>query len=130
YGWVRSVMTCVEFQNLWQQRLDGAPLPERSIFERHLAECPDCRLHHAAAGRLEEGLRLLQLPAPPNALTRRIVDRLLAERQSRKLVRQRLLIAAAVAASVVIASVIGYSKWANNPTTPGPIDVPEAKHER
>ena len=53
-------MTCSLYQDLLQQRLDGVGPEASDDVRRHLAECPECRALDAAAGRLREGLRLLQ----------------------------------------------------------------------
>jgi hypothetical protein len=96
-------MSCAEWDNALQERLDGGPASGRPGLEPHLATCPTCRERHAAARRLEEGLRLLAPPSPPAGLADRIVGRVLAEHRARLHRRHQLLRAvAAVAAAVLL----------------------------
>jgi anti-sigma factor RsiW len=99
-------MNCSESHDLLQQRLDGEALADRAALERHLAQCPDCRTLHAAAGRLEEGLRHISPPVPPPGLGTAIVARALADRRARR--RRRVLGGMALAASLLLAVWVGY----------------------
>jgi hypothetical protein len=73
---------------------------------------------------------MLQLPVPPDGLARRIVNHVLAEGQSRVRFRRRVLVGAALAASVLVAAVIGYSRWPSNQTAPAAIEASVAHRER
>jgi hypothetical protein len=96
-------MNCTDWENLLQERLDGGPAADRPGLEPHLAACPSCRERHAAARRLEEGLRLLAPPAPPAGLSGRVAARVLDDRHARLRRRHRLLrTVAAVAAAVLL----------------------------
>jgi len=101
-------MSCSEFQQRLQQRLDGEPKPEPNPIERHVVQCSACRALEAAADRLEEGLRLLRPPAAPDDLGQRIVAGVLAD-QRHRLRYRRLALAGAVAASLLLAVFLGYS---------------------
>jgi hypothetical protein len=96
-------MNCADSENLLQERLDGGAA-DRPGLEPHLAVCPTCRERHAAARRLEEGLRQLTPPAPPAGLTGRVATRVLADRDARLLRRRRLLrtVAAVAAAGLLV----------------------------
>jgi hypothetical protein len=120
-------MKCREFQDRWQRRLDGQPVVEAGELEGHLAECPTCRGLDAAARRLEFGLRVLpSLESPPD-LADRIVTVVLRDRWERLRWRRRVLVAASLAASLLVA-VAGYS-WlrlsrttaSSVPATPVPL---------
>ncbi|OAI53575.1 hypothetical protein AYO44_04070 [Planctomycetaceae bacterium SCGC AG-212-F19] len=96
-------MNCTEAQDLLQRRLDGAGSDHPAGLAQHLAACGECRLLHAAAGRLEEGLRLMPRPMPrpmpPPALRTSIVAGVLADRR-RIQRRRRVVFGMALAASV------------------------------
>src|SRR5262249_3965595 len=81
-GW-DATMNCPECQDLLQYRLDGRAPHDPVPVEPHLAGCADCREWYSAAGRLEDGLRLLTPPAPPSGLTDRVVALALADRRRR-----------------------------------------------
>jgi anti-sigma factor RsiW len=95
-------MNCTECQQRLQDRLDGAAGTDRSDLETHLAGCPFCRACHAAARRLQEGLRRLPPPRTPAGLTGRIVQRVLAERRARRRRRRWMAMGVAVAATVAL----------------------------
>lgn len=100
-------MNCIESQDLLQRRLDGESVLDTAALQRHLAVCADCRRLHAAAGRLEEGLKLLpRLTAPPE-LAANLAARVLAERRSRQQLR-RLRMTSVLAASVLLALLVAY----------------------
>src|SRR5262245_51163390 len=121
-------MNCVECQELLNDRLDGLPVTHPMALERHLADCPSCRDLSAAAGRLEEGLRHLVLPAPPAGMTDRIVTEVLADRRRRRgLVPRRLRVAVALAASLFLVLVAG-DQLLRSPTTM-PVPLPEPQPE-
>ena len=104
-------MSCSEFQRLLQQRLDGEPQPESNPSERHTAQCPACRALEATAERLEEGLRRLRPPVVSDDLGQRIVAGVLAERRQRDRLRyRRLALVGAVAAGLLLAVFLGYSR--------------------
>jgi predicted anti-sigma-YlaC factor YlaD len=105
-------MNCTESHDLLQQRLDGEPIADRAALDQHLSACLDCRLLHAAAGRLEDGLRLLTPPAVSTALTTMIVDQVLDDRLHRLRVR-RWFTTAALAASLLLAVFLGYATWSS-----------------
>jgi len=117
-------MNCPACENLLQDRLDGAPAgPSSAALAEHLASCPVCRERHAAAGRLEEGLRLLTPPAPPPVLSRRMVDAVLAERRGR-LRRQRWArVAVGLAAAVLLFVLL--DKERPQPVQDKPVPPPE-----
>jgi len=96
-------MNCTECQDLLQLHLDGTSLGDRTGLDRHLAACPDCRGLHAAAMRLEDGLRLYTPPAPSFDLASRIVGEVLADRRNRLRSRRRWYAGAALAASLLLA---------------------------
>jgi hypothetical protein len=99
-------MNCTESHDLLQQRLDGEPIADRAALDHHLSACPDCRVLHAAAGRFEDGLRLLTPPTPPTGLVLTITRRVLDDRRQR-LRRRRWFAAAALAAGLLLAVFLG-----------------------
>lgn len=111
-------MNCLDAQHWLQERLDGRPF-DRAALDAHLDHCADCAAQHAAAGRLLDGLRLLVAPQPPAGLRDQVVARVLADQRARRR-RVRLLTALAVAASLLVAGLAGYS-WL---LPPGPPVVP------
>jgi anti-sigma factor RsiW len=112
-------MNCLQSHQLLQQRLDGDAVSNAGLDE-HLAACPQCQALHAAAARLQAGLRLLPVPAPPPGLNARIVAQVRADRRRRSV---RLVLAlSAVAAGLLVACLLGYS-WVHStlaPAVPGP----------
>lgn len=70
---------CTASERVLLDRLDGAPVAGLAALKHHLATCAACRQLHAAAGRLEDGLRLLPRPVAPPGLTDRIVAAVLAD---------------------------------------------------
>jgi predicted anti-sigma-YlaC factor YlaD len=100
-------MNCPECLDLLQQRLDGVPQGAPSELDRHLAGCPDCRAQHAAAGRLEAGLRLLPAVTPPGDLAGRIAGEVFAERRALRRRRGGLAAGAALAASMLLVFLLG-----------------------
>lgn len=113
-------MNCSDCQELLQQSLDGTPLANRATFDRHVAECSECRGWHAAAQRLTAGLRLLAAPVPPPGLTARIVSGVLAERFARQRFRRQLTVGAALAASLLVAALGGYFWTRSADVNPAP----------
>jgi len=105
-------MNCTESHDLLQQRLDGEPIADRAALDQHLSACSDCRLLHAATGRLEDGLRLLTPPAALPALTMTIVDCVLDDRR-RRLRARRWFTATALAASLLLAVFLGSAAWSS-----------------
>src|SRR5262249_45400658 len=105
-------MNCIEAQDLLQRRLDGAPIDDTAALAQHLIGCADCRTLHAAAGRLEHGLRVMRPAVPPPALRVSIVTGVLADQGARR--RRRVLIGMALAASVLLAVSVGISSYDSN----------------
>ncbi len=96
-------MNCTQSHDLLQQRLDGLAPADQAALDRHLADCGECRRLHAAAARLEEGLRLLSPPLPPPGLAARIAARATADRRRRLLtVRVPALLGAAAVLFVAV----------------------------
>lgn len=95
-------MTCAECLERLQERLDGVRAPDAAELSAHLADCPACRSLHAAAGRLEQGLRALPPPCPPADLADRIALRVLAERRRPARWRRGLFLGLALAASLFL----------------------------
>ncbi|HZT83613.1 MAG TPA: zf-HC2 domain-containing protein [Gemmataceae bacterium] len=119
------MLTCADCQRLLHERLDGAT-PDRAALEGHLAECPQCAPWHAAAGLLEQGLRLATPPAPPPALADRLVAAVLADRR-RRARRRRFVAAAALAAGLLLAA-LALRLW---PRPAGePVDPPDVADVR
>jgi predicted anti-sigma-YlaC factor YlaD len=102
---------CLEFKERLQQHLDRQPIELSGELEQHVATCPECRQWQQAALRLEEGLRQLPPPLPPAGLADRIVAQALADRQATLRFRRRALMVAALAASVLLMALAGYSTW-------------------
>jgi hypothetical protein len=98
-------MNCRECQDLVQRYLDGDPDVLGPALDRHLSVCPSCRMLHAAAQRLCEGLRFVPFSVPPRDLAPRIVVRVLRQRRQR---RRRLWTVTAVAASLLLVIGTGY----------------------
>ncbi len=118
-------MNCPQCHDRLQQRLDG--VPPGDDHDGHLAACPECRDWHAAAGRLEEGLRLITPPAPPSGLTNRVVASVLADhRRRRSAWRRAARTAVALAAGLLVVVLVGdhlgrvHSPAPLPPVPPGP----------
>jgi len=115
-------MNCLDCQALLQQRLDGLPTLRTPEFDQHLAQCAACRELDAAARLLDHGMRSLSRPAPSDALAARIVQAALADRDlRRRRVRLRLIMTAALAASILLLMFTGYLL----PTKDRPRDNPD-----
>jgi hypothetical protein len=95
-------MNCLQCQQLLQDRLDGLPPTDTAGMNRHLADCPRCRGERSAAGRLEEGLRLLSPPMAPGRLSDRIVSAVCDDQLRRRRVRRLVRLGLAVAASLLL----------------------------
>jgi len=95
-------MNCLQCQQLLQDRLDGLPPTDTAEMNRHLAACPRCRGEHGAAGRLEEGLRLLSPPLPPARLSERIVSAVRDDQVRRRRVRRVVRLGLAAAACLLL----------------------------
>jgi hypothetical protein len=109
-------MNCLESQQLLQQYLDGESIDHASL-DAHLRACADCAGLHAAAQRLQEGLRLRVPLAVPAGLRERTVAAVIADRRSRR--RRRLLAGLALAASLLLAALAGYyGLWRTEETSP------------
>src|SRR5271166_1397366 len=106
-------MNCLECQDVLQQRLDGDPIADRAALDLHLAACAECRARHAAAQRLEEGLRGTPRPTPPADLTDRTVARVLDDRLRRLRLRRR--VGFLLAASLLLAAVGAYFSLQSGP---------------
>ncbi len=104
-------MFCSESHQRLQQRLDGEAIADRGELDRHLADCPACRDLYASAQRLEECLQSLTSIAPPADLSQRIIGRWLEELRAHARRRRRLLVGVGVAAALLTAVFLGYSRW-------------------
>jgi BMFP domain-containing protein YqiC len=101
-------MNCLESQEQIQRYLDGELADTgQGDFAAHLLLCPDCREQYGAAQCLLEGLRLLPQSRPPAGLGKRICRQIMVECGRAKRLR-RLVIASTVAASLLLASWVGY----------------------
>jgi hypothetical protein len=117
-------MNCLQCQQLLQDRLDGLTAIDTAEMNRHLAACAACQGSFAAAGRLEEGLRLLAPPAPPPRLSDRIVTAVLDAQRRRRRVRRFARVGLAVAASLLL--VLTFADHRPLPPAPTPAPTPEA----
>jgi hypothetical protein len=117
-------MKCSDYHHQWQERLDEGAPSARPGSDEHLAECAECRSLQAAAGRLEEGLRLLRPPLPPLGLAARTTATVLAERRGRL---RRRWYGCAVAASVMLVAWAAYRGL--GPFGPVPPETPVVRQE-
>jgi hypothetical protein len=107
-------MNCLECQDILQRRLDGGPTAPNPALDQHLAQCAPCRVRHAAARRLLDGLRAYPQPALPAAFAARVVDAVLRDRARRRArVRRSLYVTAALAASILFMLLIAYIRQPN-----------------
>src|SRR5262249_23232013 len=104
----RRAMNCSQAHDLLQQRLDGEPIADRAALDQHLAQCGECRQLHAAAARLEDGLRVVPRLSPPAGLGASMVAAALDERGARAL-RPLRMVGAALAAGLLLAVVAGWA---------------------
>lgn len=95
-------LNCSASEQALMDRLDGLPITDSAALARHLARCPACRELHAAAGRLDEGLRRAPSPVPPPYLSDRIVAAVLADSSPPRRWPQQTRRALALAASVLL----------------------------
>jgi len=111
-------MNCPESRDLLQRRLDSSAFSNVHMpaLERHLAGCRPCRELHTAATRLREGLAQLCRAEPAIDLSERIQNKVL---QARRQSTRRLALAAAVAASLLLAFML-YSRRTTSVDAPGP----------
>jgi anti-sigma factor RsiW len=120
-------MNCLESRELLQQQLDGQPI-DRAALREHLVSCAECAALHAAAGRLQEGLRLLAAPLLPAGMRERVLFKILAEQCARRR-RRRMLAGAALAASLLVALAAGfYALRPAEPTIPAGALLSAAEH--
>jgi hypothetical protein len=111
-------MSCHAYRDLLNQRLDGTAPPGAGGAE-HLRECPSCRALAAAARRLDEGLRLLALPAAPPELAARVVARVVADRRRTRRRRRRWVVTVGLAAGLLLALGLRLD-WRGHPASPAP----------
>lgn len=102
------MMNCSLSHDLLQQRLDGEAIPDRAALDYHLNTCPECRGLHAAASRLEEGMRLFVPPALPTHLTTALVGQIMADQRARLRSRRIWIGSVAVAAALLLALGVSY----------------------
>jgi hypothetical protein len=109
-------VSCRAYHDLLQRVLDGDPVADRATLERHLGECPACRELHAAADRLQRGLRLLTPPRPPAALAARLSAAVLADRRARRRTWLRRYVGLALAAAAcLLAAFLTKPFWLGGP---------------
>jgi hypothetical protein len=96
-------MTCREFLDLVQQRLDGAGALSETGLENHLRECPACADRFRAARLLSQGLRLLAPPLPPPGLERQISSSVRSALRRRRLARRGAIAGSLAAAAILVA---------------------------
>jgi hypothetical protein len=99
-------MNCLECQDLLQRRLDGEAVIISPAMRRHLAACPSCRVLHASGQVLLGELRTVPAPALAGDFSQRMTVMVLRDRRQRK--RLRLVVTAALAASLLIMALAGY----------------------
>lgn len=117
---------CTASEQALLDRLDGLRVAEPAALERHLAVCSPCRGLHAAAGRMEEGLRARRLPVPPAGLTDRIVRAVLEERSREPRWPRRVVRTVALAASVFLVFLAGEQRTRDLLLPPAPDQPPAA----
>ncbi len=66
-------MTCREFLDLWNARLDGSEAPSLADLERHSAGCEACRARGQGFAAIAQGLPKLATLAPPPGFADRVV---------------------------------------------------------
>lgn len=117
-------MNCSEFQNWFQQLLDGEASTESVEVEGHLSGCDSCRNLQATGERLIRVLSSQNTTAFPDRMTDQIVALALNDRASqdeaRKRWNRRTGAVAALAASLLLAA-LGYSWWQSHPK-PGTVN--------
>ena len=116
-------MNCIEFQHQLQLRLDGELQIDSLGVEQHVLQCAKCRALESAVQRLECGLGIGAAVALPPGLSERIVRHVLAARRARRRYRRGVL-SAAVAATLLLAAFIAYSRLR---VSPGDAPAPVAK---
>jgi hypothetical protein len=113
-------MNCSQCQDLLQLQLDGDPVADRSPLDQHLQTCPDCRGLFAAAARLEEGLSLFTIPAPPRDFAAAVVGAVLDDQRLRRRTRRRWFAGAALAASLLLAVALKFTTGRPEPAVVQP----------
>jgi hypothetical protein len=103
-------MTCHEFQELLQRRMDGEGSADSVELAAHLSACAECQALQGAARRFEAGMRRLRQPMPSADLTNRIVRQVLGYRRA---ARRSSLVRAATALAAVIVFALLVGMWAN-----------------
>lgn len=100
-------MTCSEFHDLMQRRLDGDFVADCVEVAAHVAACADCRAWQGTLRKLETGLQSFPRPIIPVDLTENVVAGVLADQ--RVLRRRRFLVrsAVAIAAAILVAVLVG-----------------------
>jgi hypothetical protein len=113
------MMQCPECQELLQRRLDGEDLGLTPNMAEHIAGCAGCRLLLAASDVFAHGFPA-SADAPPSDLAGRVLERVLADRVSRRR-RSRLkwLVTTALAASIAVMVLAGrFLPVRHKPTVP------------
>jgi hypothetical protein len=100
-------MTCAEFHDLLQRRIDGEARVDKGELAAHAAACTDCRTRLAVVQRLETGLHALARPRPNKGSANKIVATVLADQRMRRRRRYVLRTATALAAAILLAVLIG-----------------------
>lgn len=102
-------MNCLEFQDLLQQRLDGATVALSADCESHLRQCPTCRALQQSSHALMAGLRLLPAPSLPADFAKRMALLVMDDRRLRvRRRRMHVLVTGALAASLLMMMLAGY----------------------
>src|SRR5438132_4561275 len=115
-------MNCRECHDWLHRWLDGDMLAPAPLVERHLAECPACRIQHASAQVLLKGLSAAPAPALPMNLSQRLTALVLEDRRvRRRRLRLRLAVTTALAAAILVMALAGPFLPPLPPSTsPGP----------
>jgi len=113
-------MKCEEFEMLMADALgDELGAADASAFEKHIAQCKNCRAEYESLKRSLEMFRAL--PGPTPVKVERLGDRLVISPESRPpsaRLHRLALVTLRYAAAILIAFVAGYS-WHSESDTPG-----------
>ncbi len=106
---------------------DALGIEERSVVDRHLASCEDCRAELAALERLAAAMRAERIPPPPADLAVKIALRLEPGEPVRR-GKLRFAVPATIAATLGAIGVLFALRWqGERPLAPAPLPPPSAQ---